>query len=494
MDFFTMEETMNTLWIGMDISKGHVDVTALCDDASKDKRRSDTVLFSRKFDDTRDGHTDLSSILHTLIISASPPSAVYIGMEATGGYQGNWERWAREEQHLLAAYTSVRVYVLNPLAVKRYLDRELHRAVTDSSSALGIAQYLAYGMRAADTPSTAAMEGATQYYRAIRSMIRRAASLMTELESLLQRTHPELIRYCRDGIPPWVLQLIERYPTSTLLGRARPETLVRIPGVTTKTAETIIAAAKTSVASLTDPYTQLCIEAMASDLRQARERIEKHRRQIIAMMQDDPVIGILASIPGIGNWSAICLRLELGYIERFHSFAALVSYVGLDPVVEQSGDGVKRRGISKRGNARVRAILYLCAMAAERYNPVIAAMAQRLKENGKAPRVRLVAGMRKLLGLVYVCWVSDQRFDLAHWQRDVQRAKAMEERAERRRKNGAAVLSPDELAKTLSAPITSREVKKRKATAVPQGVLTDEYVVLVPPSVSRNGKSVLKPK
>ncbi|MBL0177142.1 MAG: hypothetical protein IPP94_18165 [Ignavibacteria bacterium] len=121
-----------------------------------------------------------------------------------------------------------------------------------------------------------------------------------------------------------MLQLIERYPTSTLLGRARPETLVRIPGVTTKTAETIIAAAKTSVASLTDPYTQLCIEAMASDLRQARERIEKHRRQIIAMMQDDPVIGIIASIPGIGNWSAICLRLELGYIERFHSFAALV--------------------------------------------------------------------------------------------------------------------------------------------------------------------------
>ncbi|MBL0177280.1 MAG: transposase [Ignavibacteria bacterium] len=36
-----------------------------------------------------------------------------------------------------------------------------------------------------------------------------------------------------------------------------------------------------------------------------------------------------------------------------HSFAALVSYVGLDPVVEQSGDGVKRAGSANAGNARV---------------------------------------------------------------------------------------------------------------------------------------------
>ncbi|MBL0174801.1 MAG: transposase [Ignavibacteria bacterium] len=478
---------MNTLWIGMDISKGHVDVTALCDDASKDKRRSDTVLFSRKFDDTRDGHTDLSTLLHTVIISASPPSAVYIGMEATGGYQGNWERWAREEQHLLAAYTSVRVYVLNPLAVKRYLDRELHRAVTDSSSALGIAQYLAYGMRAADTPSTAAMEGATQYYRAIRSMIRRAASLMTELESLLQRTHPELIRYCRDGIPPWVLQLIERYPTSTLLGRARPETLVRIPGVTTKTAETIIAAAKTSVASLTDPYTQLCIEAMASDLRQARERIEKHRRQIIAMMQDDPVIGIMPASRGSGTgvrsvcvWSSATSNGSI----RLPHWSRMSASIPSSSKAEMASSAA---GISKRGNARVRAILYLCAMAAERYNPVIAAMAQRLKENGKAPRVRLVAGMRGCLAwCMYAgCPIGASILRIGSATSSVR--KAMEERAERRRKNGAAVLS-GKPCKNAQRPDYLARVKKRKATAVLQGVLTDEYVVLVPPSVAQEWK------
>ncbi|MBL0177279.1 MAG: hypothetical protein IPP94_18875 [Ignavibacteria bacterium] len=79
---------------------------------------------------------------------------------------------------------------------------------------------------------------------------------MTELESLLQRTHPELIPFCRDRDPTLGCFNSSNHPTSTLLGRARPETLVRFPGVTTKTAETIIAAAKTSVASLTDPYTQ----------------------------------------------------------------------------------------------------------------------------------------------------------------------------------------------------------------------------------------------
>ena len=483
---------MNNLWIGMDISKGHMDVTALHDGSGLGY----SVAFSGKYNDTIDGHTELARDVRTVLSMVSPSPVVHIGMEATGGYERNWAHWAKEQQRALAPLTTVTVHVLNPLAVKRYLDRDLHRSVTDASSAMGIACYLAGGMRAADAPYTAEMEGAISYYRAIRTMTQRAASMASELEMLLMRTHPELVRYCREGVPNWVLHLLERYPTSAQLARARPETLARIRSVTLERAQMIVAAAANSVASLTDHYAQLCIEALVQELRTARERVEKHRRHIISLMENDTVVRILDSIPGIGVWSAICLRLEIGTIDRFPSFSALVSFVGLDPVVEQSGDGVKRRGISKRGNARIRAMLYLCAMTAERSNPVVAALAGRLDERGKPPKVRLVAGMRKLLGLVYACWLSEKPFDLAHWQRHVARAKAMEERAVRRAEKRMKSPEPSRTATEnddiLRAPLSRREVNRRKATAVPQGVLADVNVVLVPPPVVRKRKGELK--
>lgn len=43
------------------------------------------------------------------------------------------------------------------------------------------------------------------------------------------------------------------------------------------------------------------------------------------------------------------------------------------------------------GRAEVRAALYMAALVASRHNPVIAAFYQRLRENGKKPKVAIVA-------------------------------------------------------------------------------------------------------
>ncbi|YAA58835.1 hypothetical protein ABC728_10850 (plasmid) [Niveispirillum fermenti] len=47
------------------------------------------------------------------------------------------------------------------------------------------------------------------------------------------------------------------------------------------------------------------------------------------------------------------------------------------------------------------AMLYMCALSARRHNPVLKAFADRLKENGKAPKAILVAVARKLLVIAY---------------------------------------------------------------------------------------------
>ena len=52
------------------------------------------------------------------------------------------------------------------------------------------------------------------------------------------------------------------------------------------------------------------------------------------------------------------------------------------------------------GRAHVRAALYMSALAATRYNPVIRAFYQRLCAAGKAKKVALTACMHKLLGIL----------------------------------------------------------------------------------------------
>ena len=66
------------------------------------------------------------------------------------------------------------------------------------------------------------------------------------------------------------------------------------------------------------------------------------------------------------------------------------------------------------GQARIRRALYMPAVVARRYNPVIKAFSQRLAERGKCPMVIIGAAMRKLLHIVYGVLKSGKPFDPEH--------------------------------------------------------------------------------
>ncbi len=53
------------------------------------------------------------------------------------------------------------------------------------------------------------------------------------------------------------------------------------------------------------------------------------------------LIDNLRSIPGVSDKTILALLAECGNIDRFHNAKALVSYLGLYPTLEQSGDSQK---------------------------------------------------------------------------------------------------------------------------------------------------------
>src|SRR6202045_4691794 len=104
---------------------------------------------------------------------------------------------------------------------------------------------------------------------------------------------------------------------------------------------------------------------------------------------------LLPSMPGVGLVLActlIALLPELGRMSR-KQVAALV---GVAPYAFESGKFKGRRCIWG-GRAPVRNVLYMGAMSASNWNPVLKAFHDRLKAAGKLPKVVIVAVMRKMI-------------------------------------------------------------------------------------------------
>lgn len=127
-----------------------------------------------------------------------------------------------------------------------------------------------------------------------------------------------------------------------------------------------------------------------------RERAEMDSKlaTLVAARDDWRAIATrLQSVPGVGPVLAhtlIALLPELGTLSR----RAVASLVGLAPYDRDSGNRRGERHVTG-GRAVIRAVLYMAALSAKRYNPAIAAFANRLV--GKKPKVIITACMRKLL-------------------------------------------------------------------------------------------------
>jgi transposase len=440
---------MECITIGIDVSKGRADIEIINQSGTR-------LAGSCGYDDTRDGHDRLSIVLRNLR-QRYPDAKLIAGVEATGGYERNWVAFIRREQ---GDGRRVAIHRLNPLGLKRFLEADLHRKVDDQRAALGIARYLQERMRQAE-PAAIPLDGRVVFYRNIRGLIHGRTALVQRFKTLLSSTNPELVQFCHDDLPHWVLLVSQKYPTAAHLARSHGQALPDLPHVGPVRAEQIRAAAKTSVAALTDEGSAAAMRLLAEEIIHLNERIEALKKQLIAMTENDPQVRLLDSIPGVAPWTAAALALEIGDITRFADVRQLVAWSGLDPREDTSGDGTIKRGISHRGNAHLRALLVQMARTGKLHNPVIAKFIGRKTAEGKKPLVAIVAGAAKLLRIAFAILASGKPFESDY---EAKRAKPAAD-AQQQVRSTTATKATEAVLADRTAPVSATEARKRRRAA-----------------------------
>ena len=158
-----------------------------------------------------------------------------------------------------------------------------------------------------------------------------------------------------------------------------------------------VTALRNQAGSVLNPEAGKVLEDAAADLEKRVEQVdERVQAEIDKLPELKARQEVLLSVAGVGPVTSRTLVVELpelGHADR----RTLAALVGLAPVADDSGDRSGRRVI-KGGRGHVRAALYMAAVSGVRCNPVLKAHYEHLtQEAGKAPKVALVACMRKLL-------------------------------------------------------------------------------------------------
>ncbi len=154
------------------------------------------------------------------------------------------------------------------------------------------------------------------------------------------------------------------------------------------------------------------IDQLKSEVMAVQEAIDNYLAQHQGLGDQ---INLMASIDGIGTKTAVMMLSEMPDVDQCKRAKDWVAFCGVNPQVRQSGKASFSR-MSRMGNSRIRAKLYLPAITALRVNPLIKDLGNRLKAKGKSGKLIIVAAMNKLIRLCFGVLKSGRPFDLSMHQ------------------------------------------------------------------------------
>lgn len=334
----------------------------------------------------------------SLFSRIGPAEDTLVAMEATGHYWKN----------LFAALVEkgFGVTLINPLRTRRYAEEDMQRAKTDSVDALRIARFACEKRVTPTALPPEALQELRELARHRERLSQEVGDKTRQLHRLVDLGFPEFTRYVKGLDTSLATALLLKYPNAEAFAHARERAIsnLKYSGqrmVGLPLAKQLLAAAKTSVGRHHGPAYRLQVKHLCEDMDILRGRLASLDRDIASSVREEELGKLLLSIDGLGELTVARLLGEVGDPAHFKSGDALAAYVGAVPGTSQSGKGRARGSLSPLGNARLRKNLWMPTLVAVKHNPWLHAFYERLRAQGKKPKVALMGCMRKLLLAIY---------------------------------------------------------------------------------------------
>lgn len=329
--------------------------------------------------------------------------------EATGVYSKPVERFL-----LSHGYQVFRISPLESAAQRRI---EIHGMKTDKVDPTYIAQ--AYFSKKDKT----SREKEDPYWHTLQLMNREYEEAVNHLraykvsfQATLAIVFPGYQALSKDPYTPLSMLALRRFPHPDMLIHKKRETVIRRLMKDTKLSDNRVAKWVEKMISLaettypgcekTDPEVELLVRKI-DDILACDKRCNEILQQLIAKASESQYFELLRSIKGVGDNLAARTLAEVGDISRFKNTKALIAYAGLDPRKNQSGSKTgEHLGISKKGNKRLRTILYLAVTCnlkqGDPYDPITEYYKKKRQQNRPlAHTAAVIAASGKLLRIVY---------------------------------------------------------------------------------------------
>ena len=450
-------------YLGCDVSKGYCDFLLL-DGSEKVLEQTFTLT------DDKAGRSTLKLLIENIL--ETKVTTLYCGLESTGGYENNWYRLLSS----LSKQGAVHVARLNPKAVKAVSDALLRRTITDAVSAENIALYMihyskkmVYNTNQSKVGNSEFKEG-RQQLNYIHMLIKQKVQLSNQLEKLLYQHFSELITYCRNGIPGWVLNLIIKYPCAHSILIAGEKNITKVYGISKEKAEVLLRKAMASD-QIVSKQTQHVISVTAKEISHKESLIKAEKEYLEELYQTNNKVKLIASTPGIGLSSAIILLLQIEYVKRFETSKKMASYFGVNPTFKQSGDGIWGNHMSKKGRGEIRSTLYMTALTAVRCNPTLKALYGKHRAHGFNHYQAIGVVMHKLLKIIYGILKNETPFDAKIDEFNVLRSTTKQKQIDEFSKIKISVQNKNQMrfmTYSEDAPISRiKHQKNKKASSVP---------------------------
>jgi transposase len=208
----------------------------------------------------------------------------------------------------------------------------------------------------------------------------------------------------------------------------------------------------------------LAAQPLFETINQLDANAKSIEKQLRVLTEGDRMVELLMSVPGCGEISAWTIRAYTDDIKRFSSSKKYVSYAGLAPWVQNSGDVIHHGRITKRGPKELRTALVQVVMGLRRMKAktVTWRLMQRyeLMKRAKGSGKSIIAAARKMAEIIWHILTVGEEFDVKKMV-----CKRLGEKAENmRRAEESAAAKP-----VKSESVELKEIQKKPEVILAEG-------------------------